>query len=95
MGSIGAQTSTQCSTRTLWFPPTTFLFLWFGKKNHFAVVEGTQTTRFLNKMNHTISHLKGLQTTIPDRSGAQTSTYCTNTYCFPLTTIPGGSSSLD
>ena len=37
----------------------------YGKKISLAVVVGTQITRFLNKMNHKISHLKVLQGTTP------------------------------
>ena len=48
---------------------------------------GTQITRFLIKMNHKISHLKGFQGTIPDESGAQTSIQCTRTLCLPPTTF--------
>ena len=40
---VGAQTSTQC-TRTMYFPPTTFLFLWLRNDIHFNGVEGTKTT---------------------------------------------------
>ena len=135
-------------TRTLCQPPTSFLFIWLQKKNCFANVVGTQITRFvLIKTNHKISHLKGLQRTVSNIHivyqnivcpsyyfyllmvveinalrcygmhtnkhdfgseimnnmvtddynrwvGAQTSTQCTRTLCFPPT-IPGGSLSLD
>ena len=69
----GAQTFTYC-TRTLRLPPTTFLLMWLWNKICFTNVVGTQITGFLMKMNHKISHLKGLQRTTPDVSGAQTST---------------------
>jgi hypothetical protein len=38
-------------------------------------------------MNNKISHFEGLQRTTPDESGAQTSTYCTRTFCLPPTTF--------
>ena len=52
-------------TRTFQLPPTTFLFLWLLNKLQSSVVEGTQTIRFLTKMNNKISHLKVLQRTTP------------------------------
>jgi hypothetical protein len=62
------------SVRTLCVPPTTILCPFDWNKIHSAVVEGTQIiSRFFNKMNHKISHLKGLQRTAPDGSGAQAS----------------------
>ena len=56
---------------TLFLPPTTIpLFLWLRNKIRFAYVVGTQITRFLIKMNHKISHLKGLQYTKTSGLGA-------------------------
>ena len=55
-------------TRTL--PPTTFLFMWLLNKLQSAVVEGTQSTRFMIKMNNNISHFKVLQRTTPSGPGA-------------------------
>ena len=57
--------------------------LWLQNKIRFANVVGTQITRFLIKMNHTISHLKGLQRTTPGRLGAQTFTQCIRRLCLP------------
>ena len=54
---------------------------------HFAVVEGTQITRFLIKMNHKISHLKGLQYTTTYGSGALASAQSTRTLFLPPTTF--------
>ena len=51
----------------------------------FTVVAGTKITRFLIKMNHKKSHLKGLQTTIPDGLGSLAFTQCTRTLCLPPT----------
>ena len=48
--------------------------IWVCFEIHFAVVVGTQITRFLIKMNHKISHLKGFHRTTPDGLGAQTFT---------------------
>ena len=42
---------------------------------------------FWIRNEHKISHLKGFQTTIPDKLGAQTFTQCTRTLCFPPTTF--------
>ena len=81
----GALASTQ-STGTLFLPPTTFLFLWLWNEIHFAFMAVTKITRFLIKMNHKMSHLKGLQRTTPDESGALTSTQCTRTLYVPPTT---------
>ena len=38
-------------------------------------------------MNHKISHLKGLQRTTPEESGAQTCIECTRIMCLPPTTF--------
>ena len=84
---LGALASAQCP-RTLCLPPTTVLFLQLWNKIHFAGVEGTQnTTGFLIRNEYKISHLKGLQTTTPDGSGAQAFTQCTRTLCVPPTTF--------
>ena len=80
--SLGALAFAQC-TRTLCLPPTNFLFMWLQNKICFANVVGTQIMRFLIKMNHKISYLKGLQRTAPNRLGAQISTQCTRTLCQP------------
>ena len=57
-------------TRTLQLPPTTFLILWLLNKLQSAVVEGTQTTSFLTKMNNNISYMKGSQRITPSGLGA-------------------------
>ena len=62
--------------------------MWLWNDIHFAGVEGTETTTcFLVRNEHKISHLKGLQRTTLDGSGAQTSTYCTRTLCLPSTSF--------
>ena len=47
--------------RALCVPPTTILLLWLRNKICFTFMVGTQLiiTRFLIKMNHKISHIKG------------------------------------
>ena len=45
-----------------------------------------EQTDFQPGMNNKISHIKGLQTTIPDGLGAQTFTWCTRTLVLPPTT---------
>ena len=72
-------------TRTLELPPTTFLFLWLLNKLQSAVMAGTQTTRFLTKMNNNISYLKVLHTTTPSGSGAQAFLQYTRTLQLPPT----------
>ena len=79
-----AQTFKQC-TRTLCLPPTSLLYLWLRNKIRFANVVGTQKTRFLIKMNHKISHLKGFHRRTPDESGALASKQCIRTLCLPPT----------
>ena len=49
---------------------TTFLFLWLLNKLQSAVVEGSQTTRFLTNMNNSISYMKRLQRTTSSKLGA-------------------------
>ena len=80
---LGAQTSTYC-TRTLRLRPTTFLFMWLRNKICFADVVSTQITRFSVRMNHKLSHLKGLQRTTPCGLGAQTSTCSVLEHCVYL-----------
>ena len=74
-------------TITLCLPSTHFLLLWLRNTIHFAFMAGTKITRFLIKMNHKISHLKGLQRTTPDGQGALTSTQCTRILCLLPTTF--------
>ena len=63
-----------------------FLFMRLRNKFHFTVVACTKITRYSIKMNHNISHLKGLQTTIiSDGLGALAFTQCTRKLCLPPT----------
>ena len=48
---------------------------------------GTQISRFLIKIKQKISHLKGLQRTTPNESGALASAQCTRILCQPPTTF--------
>ena len=83
---LGALAFTQC-TRTLCTPPATFLFMWLRNEIRFAVVVGTQISRFSIKMNHKISHMKGFHMSAKAGSGAKTFTQCTETLCLPPTTF--------
>ena len=48
--------------------------IWICFEIHYAVVESRKiTTRFLSETNNTITHMKGLQRTTPDRLGALSS----------------------
>ena len=62
--------------RALCVPPITILLVWLRNKIHFAgVVDTHKTTGFLIRNEYKVSHLKGLQTTTPDESGAQVFIY--------------------
>ena len=64
-----------------------FLFLWLRNKICFAGVKGTQTTRFLIRMNNKISYLQRLQRTTSDGSGTQIFTQSMRTLCLPPITF--------